>query len=98
MKSDLITETQADDTRFVSSVFLREKNNKYQVPIKQRHFKMDNLSTELTMVRKKCYMTSLDLADACYSVPVAVVNQKYCFLLTVDSIHSYVYPMIILQH
>ena len=31
------------------------------------------------MVRKKCHMASLDLADACYSVPVAAVNQKYLF-------------------
>ena len=38
---------------------------------------MDNLNTALGMVRKNCYMASIDLTDAYYSVPVATVDQKY---------------------
>ena len=41
------------------------------------HFKMDALNTALDMVRKNCYMASTDLTDACYSFPVATVDQQY---------------------
>ena len=47
-----------------------------------RHFKMDNLKTALSMVRKDCFMSSIDLSDACYSVPVAIWDQNFqCFSL-----------------
>ena len=44
---------------------------------------MENLSTTLIIVRKNFYKTSVDLADAYYyySVPLAVMNQKYWFSL-----------------
>ena len=35
-----------------------------------RHFKMETLSTALSLIRKGCYMASLDLKDAYYSVPI----------------------------
>ena len=38
---------------------------------------MDTLNTALGMMRKNCYMASIDLTDAYYSVPVATVDQKY---------------------
>ena len=38
---------------------------------------MDNLKTALTMVRKNCFMASIDLSDAYYSVPLTVSDQKY---------------------
>ena len=38
---------------------------------------MNTLNTALGMVRKNCYMASVDLADAHYFVPVAIVDQKY---------------------
>ena len=38
---------------------------------------MDTTNTALDMVRKNCYMASIDLTDAYYSVPVATVDQKY---------------------
>ena len=38
---------------------------------------MDILNTALGMVRKNCYMASIDLTDAYYSVPVTTVDQKY---------------------
>ena len=41
------------------------------------HFKIDNLSTVLNMVSQDCYMTSIDLADAYYTVPVLCMDQKY---------------------
>ena len=77
----------ADNERgYISSIFLREKkDNTYRLilnlknfnrHVTYRHFKMDNLKTALHMVRKDCYMSSIDLSNACYSVPVAICDQK----------------------
>ena len=42
-----------------------------------RHFKMNNLKTTLNMMKQSCFMASIDLSDSCYSVPVALTDQKY---------------------
>ena len=38
---------------------------------------MENLKTVLFMVRKDSYMSSIDLGNADYSIPVAICDQKY---------------------
>ena len=38
---------------------------------------MDTLNTALGMMRKNCYMASIDLTDTYYFVPVATADQKY---------------------
>ena len=72
--------------QFVSNVFLRPKPNgefrlildltelnKY---VPYEHFKMTSLHTALDMVRKGCWMGSVDLKDAYYSVNVAEGYRK----------------------
>ena len=41
------------------------------------HFKMDTLNTITKLVDKDCFMTSIDLKDAYYSVPIAAPYRKY---------------------
>ena len=41
------------------------------VDISYKHFKMDSLYSALQLVTPGCYMTSVDLKDAYYSVPIA---------------------------
>ena len=73
---------------YVCSIFLREKKDKtthrlivdlkkFNENVVYRHFKIDNLSTVLNMVRKDCDMTSIDFADAYYIVPVKCMDQNY---------------------
>ena len=38
---------------------------------------MDTLNTALGMMRKNCYMASIDLTDAYNSFPVTTVDQNY---------------------
>ena len=45
--------------------------------IEYRHFKMESFSTIVNMVKPNCYMASIDLKDAYYSVPIATEHQKY---------------------
>ena len=65
---------------YLSPIILREKKeNKHRLILNQKelkkfvphhHFKMDTLKSALNMTRKRCFMTSIDLADAYYSVPI----------------------------
>ena len=42
-----------------------------------RHFKMDTLSTVVSLIRPGVYMLSLDLTHAYYTIPVAVEHRKF---------------------
>ena len=39
--------------------------------IDNMHFKMETMSTILKLIRPNCYVASVDIKDACYSVPIA---------------------------
>ena len=39
--------------------------------------KMDTLWTVIRMMKHNCYMASIDIKDAYYSVPIADTDQKY---------------------
>lgn len=41
------------------------------------HFKMDTLQTAVTLMSKNCYMASIDLKDAYFSVPIASSSRKF---------------------
>ena len=71
----------------VSPIFLREKpdgshrlilnlkeTNKF---VENFHFKMETITTILSLVRPNCYMGSIDIKDAYYSVSVCEEDQKY---------------------
>ena len=54
--------------------------------IECHHFKMDTLLTALTLITPGCYMASIDLKDAYYSVPIDEQNKKsLCFMWTGNS-------------
>ena len=90
MSRGVIKTISDSENGFVSSIFLREKNkNKHHLILNlkevnknvvYRHFKMDNLKTAPNIMRQNCFMASIDLNDACYSVPVALTDQKYLLL------------------
>ena len=42
-----------------------------------QHFKMDIINTILKLVKKACFMCSVDIKDAYYSVPIQEDNQKF---------------------
>ena len=66
--------------QFLSNIFLRLKpNGKHRLildlsdlndSVVYRHFKMESLQTAIDMVQRDCYLGSLDLSDAYYSIPV----------------------------
>ena len=44
--------------------------------VENSHFKMDNIHTSLKLITKDCWLASLDLKDAYYSVPIHAESQK----------------------
>ena len=51
-----------------------KKLNQYANKI---HFKMDTLNTVIKLIEKDCYMASIDLEDAYYSVSITPADRKY---------------------
>ena len=41
------------------------------------HFKIDSLNTIVKLVDKNCFMASIDLKDAYYSIPIRKEDRKY---------------------
>ena len=88
------------DKGLVYSIFLREKTEKFHRLILNlknfsklvvyRHFKMDNLSTALGMVRKNCFVASIDLTNAYFLVPLAITDQNI-FCLNFSDSYIYIY-------
>ena len=71
----------------ISDIFLRNKKdgcyrmilnlkklNQYASKI---NFKMDSLNTVIKLIEKDCYMASIDLKDAYYSVSITPADRKY---------------------
>lgn len=45
--------------------------------IEYKQFNMESLSCAVRLMKKNCYMASIDLTDAYYTVPVASEHRKY---------------------
>ena len=71
----------------ISNIFLRpKKDGKFRLildltwvnlHVAYEHFKMHSIQTALEMMRRDCWMGSIDLKDAYYSVPDWVDHRKY---------------------
>ena len=53
------------------------------------HFKMDTLNTIIKLVEKDCFMASIDLKDAYYSVPIAKSDRKYLRFLWKGKLYQF---------
>lgn len=84
-KKGIIEPTVREHNDFISTIFLRPKRdgtyrmilnlkslNHY---VKYHHFKMDTIATAIEMVTPGCFMASIDLKYAYYSVAVAIANE-----------------------
>ena len=72
---------------FISNIFIRpKKDGSYRMilnlkPLNEfvdyHHFKMDTFQTALKLIQPGCFMASVDLKDAYYSIPVHPDHRKY---------------------
>ena len=87
LKKSVIVETHHNPGEFISPIFVRSKKdgttrmilnlqslNEHVVYL---HFKMNTLKNAISLMKPNCFMASIDLKGAYYSVPIAQVHQKY---------------------
>ena len=88
VSSSIIEEVDHCEHEFISSIFPVAKKNKADVRIililkslntsdSYQHFKMERLNSALALIEKDCYMASIDLKDAYYSLSVHEPFRKY---------------------
>ena len=53
------------------------------------HFKMDTLNHAIALMTKGCYMASIDLKDAYYSIPVAMADRKFLRFWWNDELYQF---------
>ena len=81
LKLGIIERTVHSPRAFISNIFIREKRDgshrlilnlvELNPFIAYHHFKMDTVETVISLMRKDCFMASVDLSNAYYSVPIA---------------------------
>ena len=87
LEKGIVKKSFPERNQFISTIFLRPKKdgsfrmtlnlkelNKF---VEYEHFKMDYIHTCIELMRPNCYMASIDLKDAYYSVPVDESHQKF---------------------
>lgn len=85
--------------QYLSPIFLRPKKNgeyrlilnlkKFNKSVEYHHFKMDTFENAIKIITKNCYMASIDLRHAYYSVPVATEHQKFLRFQWKGKIYQY---------
>ena len=87
LKKGVLESVQDTPGQVISNIFLRpKKDGSYRMildltwvnkHIEYQHFKMCSLETAKDMMRTNCWMASIDLKDAYYSVPIALTDRKF---------------------
>ena len=95
----VIVKSEPEQGQFLSNVFLRPKKNgsfrlilnlrELNKNVTYRHFKMDTLDNCINLMSPNCFMASLDLRDAYYSVPIAPSRQKYLKFRLGDNLYNF---------
>ena len=83
----VIVESNHEKGEVVSPIFVREKSDgsyriilnlkKFNEFVTYDHFKMENLFSATDMMKEGCFLASVDLRHAYYSVPVDIEYQKF---------------------
>ena len=88
LSKHVIEPTQHEAGEVISPIFIRPKkeSGKFRVifnlkklneAVIYRKFKMDTLEAVIKMMTPGCFMTSIDLRDAYYSLPIVPADRKY---------------------
>ena len=87
LKKQVISQCNTEPCELVSPIFTLTKPDgtirlilnlkKFNNAVEYHHFKMENIHTVSELVTKNCWMSSLDLKDAYYSVPIHATSQQF---------------------
>ncbi|XP_068723943.1 uncharacterized protein [Montipora capricornis] len=87
LSKGILSYSESQDDQIISPIFLRPTpDGTYRVifnlkalneSVVYHHFKLDTLEATLPLITPGCYMTSLDLKDAYYLIPIAPEHQRF---------------------
>lgn len=87
LQRGIIEKTTHTTGEYISNIFIRPKKDgshrlilnlkQLNQSVEYHHFKMENLRNAITLMTPNCFMASIDLKDAYYSVSVNVNHRKY---------------------
>ena len=99
LNKGVIEVCQPEKTQYVSNIFIREKKDgsfrtilnlsKLNKSVEYHKFKMETLDSIVKLLRPGCYMASLDLKDAYYSVPIAPEDRVFLRFQWNDTLFQY---------
>ena len=85
--------------QYVSNIFIREKKDgsfrtilnlsQLNKSVEYYKFKMETLDSIIKLMRPNCFMASLDLKDAYYSVPIATEDRVFLRFFWGDKLYQY---------
>lgn len=83
----IIIPSEHETCEFISTIFVRPRADgsfrlilnltRLNEHIVYHHFKMESLKSVIQLMEKDCFMASVDLREAYYSIPMSVHAQKY---------------------
>lgn len=95
----VIEEVQPHEGQFISPIFTRpKKDGEYRMilnlkelnkSVEYLHFKMDTFEIALNLVKPDCFMASIDLRHAYYSVPIHKPHRRFLRFIWKDKIFQY---------
>ena len=99
LKKGIIVASTHEEGEFISNIFLRpKKDGSFRMILNLKelnnfvtyhHFKMESIHTCTQLMRPGCYMASIDLKDAYYSIPIYKEHQKYLKFLWRDNMYQF---------
>ena len=99
VEKGVIEECHHCEGEWISTVFLRSKKNgefrmilnlsELNKLVTYKHFKMDTLQAVISLMKPGCFMASVDIKDAYYSVPIAHEHRKFLRFLWQGKVYQY---------
>ena len=99
LNKGVIEPCQPERTLYVSNIFIREKKDgsfrtilnlsELNKSVEYHKFKMETLDSIVKLLRPNCFMASLDLKDAYYSVPIAPEDRVFLRFWWNDTLYQY---------
>lgn len=99
LDKNVIERANRVENDFIFNIFTRKKRDgTYRLilnlqtlnkDIEYRHFKMETIRSAFCLVKQGCWMASIDLKDAYYSVPIYSTDRKFLKYMWKDQCFQY---------
>ena len=98
LSKGVIVASEHESDEFISIIFTRPKKEGLRMilnlkelneTVAYHHFKMDTFRSAVKLISPGAYAASIDLKDACYSVPIHPTHQKYLKFLWKGKLYKF---------